>query len=281
MFSPETEIKELRRGALISFGIGMFAGAMGLFLLFLLNVFGGIKKDLFLRIFLVVFLYVLFSFVHFSLFFKRADKKEKIDNFNFVQILIDCVALFFAVYYGGMLSWILPIFMIVLLAYSYSLLPRKRAIIIGIFLLFGIIFLSSFEYFKILPSYQPFNVGVSQDFKYFLTTLLIFSGTIIAISVTLDFFAGRLQTQNELLKERYQENEELKQSLEIRVKARTQELRELSKELDKEVKQKEEELKKKILELENVGREIVKKELRMIELKKLIKNLERRLSENK
>lgn len=79
------------------------------------------------------------------------------------------------------------------------------------------------------------------------------------------------------VKERTKELEETKTSLEIRVRARTQELEELTKNLDKKVKERTKELQKKMEEMERFQKLAVGRELKMVELKEKIKNLEKEL----
>jgi C4-dicarboxylate-specific signal transduction histidine kinase len=89
----------------------------------------------------------------------------------------------------------------------------------------------------------------------------------------LNFFAGNLRRQNEKLEARYKESQDIKDSLEVRVEARKKELEEIAQKLNEEVSKKTNELQSKIKELEESGRQVVKRELRMLELKKEIKKL--------
>lgn len=78
------------------------------------------------------------------------------------------------------------------------------------------------------------------------------------------------------LKKIYEELEESKKTLEIRINARTRELQILAENLEKEVEKRTKELQQKITELEKFKKLVVGRELKMIELKKEIKNLKNR-----
>jgi len=85
------------------------------------------------------------------------------------------------------------------------------------------------------------------------------------------------RTFNEMtkdLKESQGELKEAKNILEIKVEARTKELREVAESLDVKVKEKTKELQEKVTELERFKNLAVGRELKMVELKKEIKELE-------
>jgi len=77
------------------------------------------------------------------------------------------------------------------------------------------------------------------------------------------------------VKQRTKELEEAKTALEIKVKARTKELEELTQSLDKQVRERTKELQEKVEQLERFQKLAVGRELRMVELKKEIKELKK------
>jgi len=70
--------------------------------------------------------------------------------------------------------------------------------------------------------------------------------------------------------------EEQKNILEVRVKARTRELEELAQSLEEKVKERTRELEERIEELEKIHRLTVERELKMVELKKKIEELQKK-----
>ena len=77
------------------------------------------------------------------------------------------------------------------------------------------------------------------------------------------------------------ELEEAKTTLEAKVKERTQELENLTQTLETQVKQRTRELQDKLKELERMNKHMIGRELKMVELKKEIKKLKRKLEEYK
>jgi len=77
------------------------------------------------------------------------------------------------------------------------------------------------------------------------------------------------------------ELENAKSGLEIKVKARTKELEELTQNLEEQVKERTQELQKKVESLDKMNRLMVGRELKMVELKKEIKELKEELEKYK
>ncbi|MFQ6049760.1 MAG: cache domain-containing protein [Candidatus Paceibacterales bacterium] len=112
-------------------------------------------------------------------------------------------------------------------------------------------------------------------------------GRFLSIALVITFFGAGIishriasyvaQLEKERKKtreERLRELEEIKATLEIKVKARTEELEELVASLDEQVRQRTKELQEKIEELEKFRKFAVGRELKMVELKEEIKRLE-------
>lgn len=102
---------------------------------------------------------------------------------------------------------------------------------------------------------------------------------IVIMGLVLTFFYYFLRYKKLIkdFKKVKEESEEAKASLKIKVKARTKELKELTESLDGQVEEKTKELQGRIDELEKFHKLTVGRELKMIELKKEIKELKKEL----
>ena len=89
--------------------------------------------------------------------------------------------------------------------------------------------------------------------------------------------ANVLDRQEKKLKEKNLSLEEAKSSLEVKVVDREKSLKELAISLEDQVLARVKELENKMLELENFNKLVVERELKMIELKKKIKDFKRQL----
>jgi len=108
-----------------------------------------------------------------------------------------------------------------------------------------------------------------------------FSGSldkeIVDLSQDLNWTANEIyKTRNELEKSKKALEEE-KVSLEIKVKARTRELQELTQSLDHKVKARTKQLQDRVDELERFHKLTIGRELKMVELKQKIKELEKKI----
>jgi len=82
------------------------------------------------------------------------------------------------------------------------------------------------------------------------------------------FFSELTEERNKL--------EEARATLEVKVQARTKQLKELAESLEEKVKDKTKELQNRVDELERFHRLTVGRELRMVELKKEIKKIQKK-----
>jgi signal transduction histidine kinase len=97
----------------------------------------------------------------------------------------------------------------------------------------------------------------------------------IPIVVVTTFINNRNYIFVKNIVQKQEEVEETKTTLEIKITARTRELRELAESLDRQVKERTKELREKIEELERFNKLAVGRELKMVELKKEIKELKK------
>lgn len=168
------------------------------------------------------------------------------------------------------------------LVFAGSILPKKKAIyitFIGIFFYGTLVLLEALGMIK----HRPVFVLTPDLYKspYYFSTQVLLMAVVYYFLVTMvsDFSETLRQKRMELEKERkkalagYRKAREAERVLEVRVKARTKELERLSVHQEEMIKERTEKLEKKIKELERFQRLVVGRELKMIELKKEMANL--------
>jgi len=166
------------------------------------------------------------------------------------------------------------------------------------FLFFNIALLSAFgalEYFGIHPTYSSYPIEElyhSYQVRSILLSLIVSIVLYLVIYSRLEAFWNMFRKQTKELeslnkelenkvRERTKEIESAKSVLEVRVQARTKELKELANNLEEQVKERTQELQKRVDELEGFHNLTVGRELKMIELKDKIRELEEKLKETK
>lgn len=275
MLVKEQEIKDLIRQSRIGSRFRLLVVGGGIIIFPLIANTLKLNSDIILRfVFIFVGYLIIIGILNFLI---RKQKKEKrIYELNFLHIILDFSFIAFLMHYGGGISWIIPFLYVGALAFAYIVLPRTEAFFLTFFLLLMVNGLVILEYFGILNHHSMFaTFDLYNNFKYVLATLSAFFGLIVSVAITLNFFAGSIREKNNLLKERAKETQEIKDGLEIRVRARKKELGELTKKLDSEAEKKARELKEKFKELQEINQQTIKRELRMLELKKEIKELKK------
>ena len=100
---------------------------------------------------------------------------------------------------------------------------------------------------------------------------------IISLSGFLNQAANKIYTSREELEKSKEELEDAKTCLEIKIRARTRELIELNESLEQRVEERTQEMQKRVDELNRFYKLTVGRELKMVELKKEIKELEEQL----
>jgi hypothetical protein len=266
--------KSIKTDILLSFEILTSFFILSLFVKFFLKV----KLPFF--VLLALGIWTLIYLLNFQLL-KRQKTKEQISNFHFRNTIVDLLFLTVIIHYLGGAEWIGVIFYFLILAWSGSVISKKRILILGAL---AIIFYSGLvllEFFQILP-HQPLfgpSLGFYRDPIYITTLLLVVALTTIFVSETMGTFIEALRKKQEELIKVKEDLEDAKKVLEIKVKARTKELQELIIRQEEIIKERTQELQEKIKELEKFNRIAVGRELKMIELKKEIKQLKEKLRE--
>jgi hypothetical protein len=207
--------------------------------------------------------------------------------FQIIEIasLLILISVFDAVLFGGIGALMIYV-VFSYLAFTRITYPRLIAFFSGI----GYIITGLLEHFGI-TEYRDFyhsGVNLNQNRPLFIVTTSFMMGFFIFLVLYGDIFSKKLRGTIKNLREKTEELtkketelREAKQTLEIRVEARTRELKEIAKNLDEQVKKRTGELQEKVQELEKFQKIAVGRELKMIELKKKIRELEEELKKYK
>jgi len=120
-----------------------------------------------------------------------------------------------------------------------------------------------------------------KNFFYLLFQIITLFAILHFVAEEISTLSGKFRkNQIELIKAK-EETEEVKEALEIRVRARTRQLEELAASFEEEAKEKTKELLEKIDELERINKLMIGRELKMIELKEEIARLKSELEKYK
>jgi len=245
----------------------------------------------------------IFPVIYFIKLKKETISGKTIYSFLAITFIVELFSLFIIYYllaplmsyYFGDLFFPAALFLTLFIIVSNPIFNNRKYsyFFFGLCCLY-LIALAVFDYYGLFPSYYPletvknfYQPGRLKNVSFSLFLGLAFFSV---IQFYIDNFWNmfRKQTQeleklnDELEKrvtERTQEIEEAKTSLEIKIKARTKELEEITQGLEDKVKQRTQELQEKVNELERFQALTVGRELKMVELKKKIKELEEKLRE--
>lgn len=232
-------------------------------------------------VFILIIAWLLLSYPFFY-FTQKAKTLEGISNIHFSWIVCELALLTAIIHFMGGVTWIVPFFYMFFAIYETFLFAKKqRLAMFGLTILFylGLVFL---EYFEIISYHRIFSIfydlDLYHDSQYFFSTLIVGTGALIFSFAAADLFREELQNKVKKLFTAYEELKEIKENLEDKVKARTKDLEKERASLEQKVQQRTKELQEKIEELEKFKKIATGRELRMVELKKKIKQLKSKLN---
>lgn len=197
----------------------------------------------------------------------------------FILQIIEATLILIALHISGVIPFIGALVLTLILVVSYfSYTRRKYYLAVTIFYVFSYVVVVTFEYLGIIVAEGILNIGtnIARNQGVFILSLTTGTALLITIFLTIDTFSKRLRASLGVLSQKEKELEEAKGVLEIKVKARTKELEEERASLEEKVKERTKELQGKVEELEKFQKIAVGRELKMVELKKEIKELKKR-----
>jgi len=226
--------------------------------------------------------YTLLSVLAIRLF--RLHSAKSITTFYFWWQFFDFGWMAAIFYYMGAASWISVIAFTYYLTFCYFTFSARRAllIVLEICLVFTAIVL--LQFWDIIPFHPVYSLNdqLHRNANYAATTIIT--------AVLLLYFAAqwnyamaekRNKIRRELKRMRAHtaETEEEKASCQVQIRARTKELVELASRLEEKAAKRTEELQQRVDELERFRKLTVGRELKMMELKKALKEARSRIKE--
>jgi len=234
-------------------------------------------------------------------------KLERLLNYRVIYLIvaaefsIDFILFFFILfllmpiityYIGGGAIFIFALFCILVSITSNPVFNNKNYSYFFLFLTLTFLFtFGALEYFGIHPIYSSYPIEElyhPYQVRSILLSLIMSIVLYLIVYSRFEVFWNIFRKQTKELEilnkdlenkiqKRTKEIEDAKSVLEVRVKARTKELKELADSLEGQVKERTQELQERVNELERFHQLTVGRELKMIELKEKIRELEEKL----
>lgn len=197
----------------------------------------------------------------------------------FYDILIELPLLTVIVYNTGLTEWT-GIFYLFPIVFTSIVFPRKRAFLIYTVASIYYIFVVLLPYFNIVSFKYYFLSGInlSEKQNYILNSILFITATFYLVGLTANLLTDLLTKRTTELEEIKEKLEEEKESLELRVQSRTRELEIMAKSLEEKVEERTKEIQSKVEELRTFNKLAIGRELKMIELKKELKEVKEELN---
>ena len=257
-------------------------GTLIIFISFLLlaKIIGIISYLKQLDLIIMALFFWLFSAFLFRFFVNREVEILKINNFYFLyDILIEVPIMAFIVYFAGGVEWIGLVFFFFPISYVGIVLSRKSTLFVCLMSSICYIFVAILPYFDLVPFFPYFDLGFSlyKEKSYMINNIIFATFTFFLIGIAISIFSELLKKKTIDLNNTKDDLEKERLILKERVDKRTTELKEVNNNLEKTIKERTEKLREKMEELEKFNKATVDRELKMVELKKEIESLRKKL----
>lgn len=250
--------EEKRKELLETIKRSMSSVALMIFVFFLLSVVGAIffKLSIAKEIFIVELLWL---FLIYPVFWLHTKIKTAVWVNNFHLFWVSCELLFLTIiiHFLGSIAWIAPSFYLFFSLYENFLFGRLQRISMLFLTLGSYLIMVSMEFIGLVNNYNIFfpSINVYRNYSYTVMTIAVTVGMIVFSFLTTNIFREELE---EKIKEKMRINQDLLKAQGSLQKAN-------------------EELNKRIKMLERVHKLTLNREMKMIELKEKIKDLQEQL----
>jgi len=211
----------------------------------------------------------------FRYFVQKQKTAKAINNFYFFyDILLEMPIMTIIVYSAGGVEWLGAIFFLFPIVFTNIFFSRKRAVFICLVAGFCYSLLVLLPYFNLIPfsPYYPLKVKLYQNPSYVFPNIIFAVSTFLLIGLVANITTNLLKKRTLELSRAKKELEGERLALEEKVRNRTLELEEERANLRDKVEQRTKELQERIKEMETLQKLTVDRELKMVELKKLIES---------
>lgn len=237
--------------------------------------------------FFIMSFLLLFNSLSYVLFQKSKNiKAEMAIDWHFLAVFLDIIAMAAMIYYLGGIVWIAPFFYSFIVANLFWLFPRDKAFFLTGACLLSLVTLAGLQYLGALPDFyafpwDPWEAHEMQSLAYVVVTATGSLLVILILGFSSDFFRRTLEGQIKEIRIAEKKLRETKELLEIEVKNKTADLAIEKKRLEQEITNRTKELEerhkavqKRTKELEFSHQTAIEREIRMVEIKERISQLE-------
>jgi len=224
--------------------------------------------------------FYLFSAFLFRVLVKRQTSAEKVVNLYFAyDILIELTVITLIVYLAGGVEWMGAIFLLFPVVYASIVLSKEKALVVCYLVSLSYTLLVVLSYLGVIPFHPYFGLEANlyKQPKYVINNILLATASFFSIGIAANLFTGILRSKTMELEETKRKLEDERRGLEKKVDERTKELEELAKSLEGKVKERTQKLEEKMEEANKFNKLAIGREMKMIELKKRVKELEAKL----